>query len=83
MEGRLGAWTLSIVIVSLNSAALLERCLAALDEQAERSVAEVLVVRDPTTSGEVGRRLRRRFPRVRWLDAPPGSTVPAMRSRPV
>lgn len=57
------------------------QCLAALVAQADPSEVEVLVVRDIERSDGVDRpAARRRFPGVRWVDAPCGSTVPRMRA---
>ena len=70
---------LSVVVVSINGVPLLRSCLEALAPQADASV-EVVVVFDRTGRFAGDDRLRARFPRVRWLAAPPGATVPALRA---
>jgi len=72
---------LSVVIASTNDGALLIRCLEALTADADPARVEVLVARDTArTDGLDGTGVRERFPAVRWIDAPPGSTVPRLRA---
>lgn len=72
---------LTVVIASTNDGALLIRCLDALTADAGTDAVELLVARDVgRTEGLDGASVRERFPAVRWLDAPPGSTVPALRA---
>ena len=72
---------LSVTVVSINTEALVTRCLTALMAQAKADVVEVLVVADWHRSGGTpDERLKRRFPDVRWIGAPEGCTVPRMRS---
>ena len=70
---------LSVVIVSLNRASLLTRCLDALVPQATSEI-EILVVRGTASDGGTIDTLRASFPRVRWLEAEAGCTVPRMRT---
>lgn len=69
---------LSVVITSFNGADRLGACLAALEPELDPAV-EVLVVGDwhgrPRSAT-----LERRWPFVRWIDAPAGTTVPHLRS---
>jgi hypothetical protein len=70
---------LSVIVVSFNGPALLRGCLAAIVGQADPDRTEVLVVRNWAPAGNDLPRLDREFPSVRWVDAPAGTTVPAMR----
>jgi hypothetical protein len=71
--------SLSVVVVSINTLALLRACLEALAAQADSTV-EVIVVRDSDTRGTFDPADRQRFPFVRWVDAPSAATVPQMRA---
>jgi hypothetical protein len=72
---------LSVNVVSINGEVLLSQCLSALTAQVKPDVVEVLVVADWHRSGGTpNERLKRRFPDVRWIEAPAGCTVPRMRS---
>ncbi len=81
--GALGAQPpcLSVTVVSINSEALLTRCLVALTAQAAHDAIEIFVVADwHRPGGAPSKRLRSRFPGVQWIEAPEGCTVPRMRS---
>jgi glycosyltransferase involved in cell wall biosynthesis len=69
---------LSIIIISLNGVALLEKCLQALLSQPSPGPIECLVVirRLPEEVAS----LQALWPQVRWLHAPVGETIPRMRS---
>ena len=69
---------LSVVVVAITGDAVLAPCLEALARQPDAAAIEVIVVAD--ASRAFGERLRDRFPSVRWLDAPPGTTVPHLRT---
>lgn len=69
---------LSVIIVSLNDLALLERCLQALHAQPGYEQVEFLVV--IRRSAEQVADLRGLWPGVRWCQAPDGETIPRMRS---
>ena len=73
---------LSVIVVSINGPSLLRVCLAALDAQADDSVEVVVIAGDRGGVGEE-EELRSRFPRVRWIDAAQGTTVPRLRARGV
>jgi hypothetical protein len=73
-----GSPALSIVVPSVNGWGDLEGCLAAIEAQDAGVPIEILVadrVGDP-----VRRPLRGRFPRVRVLEAAPGTTIPDLRA---
>lgn len=70
---------LSVVVVSFNGPALLDCCLSALEGQAVRHQAELLVVRRREDDREGYEALEGRFRHVRWVSAPVGSNVPQMR----
>ncbi len=68
----------SVVIAWVNSFELLQPGLDALQNQSGRAPAEVIVV---TRRGEDDQsRLRRAYPSVIVLPAPPGTSIPALRS---
>lgn len=72
---------LSVVVASLSDGSILYRCLDGLLADAGRTDIEVLVARDVArTDGFDRADAARRFPRVRWIDAPPGCTVPRLRT---
>ena len=69
---------LSVVIPSVNGWGDLERCLAALHRQEGDVALEVIVV---DRIGELIRGwVRDRYPTVRLLEAPAGTTIPALRA---
>ena len=68
---------LSIVIVSPNTAALLERCLMSLAGQMESSDTGVIVVSNYDGAAAM---VAARFPHVRCLPMPPHTTVPELRA---
>jgi len=71
---------LSVIVVCLNHPRVRVRCLEALTAQTKSSDVEILAVGrrlgDPDNS-----RLRERFSKVHWIDAPKEDTVPLMRTR--
>lgn len=67
----------SVVVASCRDLRLLERLLAALEPMATRLGVERVVARAGTA--EEGEALRARHPGVRFIMAPPGSSVPALR----
>ena len=67
------------MVVSFNSPASVERCLASLVEQAAAHDAEIIVVRAIRIDDAACDALRRRFSGCRWMIAPAGETVPRMR----
>lgn len=69
---------MTAVVVALNAPELLPRCLEALTS--DDSELGIVVVRDWGSAGGPGPGLTRRFPRVHWVSAPPGTTVPVLRS---
>ncbi len=70
---------LTVVVVALNAADLLPRCLDALGALGDAGL-EVCVVRHWGPTGGPEARLTSSFPQVRWLSAPLDTTVPVMRS---
>jgi hypothetical protein len=75
-----------VVVASSNRAALLLRCVDALSggpegtpRRGQTVPLEILVVRDPARPDLDWAGARRRFPQVRWIEAPPDSTVPRLR----
>src|SRR5436309_1029484 len=70
---------LSIIIVSFNDAQRLRGCLGSLAPQIVGDI-EVIVVRNRQDADDVRAQLRHDFPAVRWVDAPPETTVPVMRA---
>jgi hypothetical protein len=71
---------LSVIVVSFNQPSVLRQCLTAFNSQSERSKIEVIVVRDWATRVDGEQlRLKAEFENFDWIDAPPNSTVPAMR----
>jgi hypothetical protein len=71
---------LSVVVVALNPTAMLERCLAALAQQAATEAVEILVVGHRRPYDEHVTRLQQRFPQVQWMATPPQYTIPQQRS---
>lgn len=72
---------LSVVVASLNDGAVLMRCVKALVAQADAAKVEILVVRDVERSDGFDKAVAEsRFPDVRWIEGPPGCTVPRLRS---
>lgn len=70
---------LSAVVVAFTSGPVLGQCLAALHSQTGVGEIEIVVVFDadgPCAPAAT----RAQYPNVRWLSAPPGSTVPRMRT---
>lgn len=79
--GREPAADLSIVVVSFNGERLLTRCLESLGIETGPHGAEILVVADwDGPGGRPAERLANVFSQVRWIDVPPGCTVPRMRA---
>jgi hypothetical protein len=72
---------LSVVVASLSDGSILYRCLDGLLAETGSGNVEVLVVRDvERTDGFDRASASERFPHVRWIDAPPGCTVPRLRT---
>ncbi len=69
---------LSVVIPSVNGLGDLIGCLEALEGERRATVLEVLVV--DRLGAPVVSEVARRFPWVRILPTPPGTTIPAMRA---
>lgn len=78
-DGRASAGApLSAIVVAFTSGPVLGQCLAALHSQA-RGQLEIVVVFD--ASGPCApAAARAQYPDVKWLGAPPGSTIPRMRT---
>lgn len=71
---------LSVIVVSFNQPSVLRQCLAAFNAQSNRDKIEIVVIRDWSARGDSGSsQLKAEFPQFDWIDAPAGSTVPAMR----
>jgi len=71
---------LSVVVASSNDAGLLARCVGALMAQASPETVEVIVVRDADRFSGVDRTMCDRGGQApRWIEAPPGTTVPRLR----
>lgn len=69
-----------MIVAALNDGALLTKSVEALALQADPSAVEVIVARDSSRFADVDRaRLSNRFPALRWIEAPPGTTVPCLR----
>lgn len=69
---------ISVVVASNRERALLDACLRSLLPQCRRLGAEILVTR-PSDSGDLAI-VRRGYPGVRILAAPPQSTIPQLRA---
>ena len=72
---------LSAVVVAFTGGPVLEQCLAALHAQTGAGPIEIVVVFDaegPCALAVAPARIR--YSAVRWVAAPPGTTVPRMRS---
>ncbi|MEC4888439.1 MAG: glycosyltransferase [Nitrospira sp.] len=67
-----------MVIASAHSRAGLEACLTSLREQGAGGEIEVIAVSN--CCGGAGRSIEASFPFVRLIEAPPGTTVPALRT---
>lgn len=70
---------LSVIVISLNSVAVLAQCLAALRDQAQAVGAELLVVRRGLQEDAACLALAGEHPHVTWIDAPAQSTIPQQR----
>jgi hypothetical protein len=71
---------LNVIVVSMNRPRLLRRCLETLTLDArETEGVEVAVVGDWDSEPDMLVSLRDAFPETRWINAPPGATVPAKR----
>lgn len=71
---------LSVVVASSNHGALLKTCIEALAAQADPATVEIIVARDAERFADVDRSgLASRFPALRWIEAPAGTTVPRLR----
>jgi len=70
---------LSVVVPSVNGWQDLSGCLEALEANERQVRLEVLVA--DRCGAELRRQIGRRFPRVRVLEAPPGTSIPDLRAR--
>ncbi|MEP7308830.1 MAG: glycosyltransferase [Acidobacteriota bacterium] len=70
---------LSVVVPSVNGWQDLSGCLEALEANERHLQIEVLVA--DRCGEELRRQIGRRFPRVRVLEAPPGTSIPDLRAR--
>lgn len=70
---------LSVVVVSFNTTALLDRCLGALDAQTVQAEVEILVV-EPWDAPARPDALKDRFRGTRWVRDPRRRNVPQLRS---
>jgi hypothetical protein len=78
--GGPGRPRLSVIVAASNDGALLARCVDALAAQAHSDAVEVLIARDAGRFDDVDRiALDRRIAGLRWIEAPPGTTVPRLR----
>jgi GT2 family glycosyltransferase len=68
----------SVVIAAWNSRALLERCLASLEDQCRAGDPEIIVVSNYDNGSR--EMIEKRFPQVRFLRLPEGTTVPRLRA---
>lgn len=76
----LGRPKLSVIVAASNAGALLAQCVAALAVQAHPDEVEIIIARDASRFDDVDRtELDGRTPGLRWIDAPPGATVPRLR----
>lgn len=73
-----GLSALSVVVASAHSRAGLEACLASLHDQVADGETEVIAVSNCCSGA--GRSMEAAFPYVRLIEAPPGTTVPALRT---
>ena len=71
---------LSVIVVCLYNARVLERCLTALTTQSKSSDVEILALGRSIDESD-NTKLRQRFYQVCWIDAPKEDTVPLMRTR--
>ena len=69
---------LSVVVASNGSQALLDACLRSLQEQLDRTRAEVVVAR--ASDGHELADLERAYPNVRFVDGAAGQTIPDLRA---
>jgi len=68
-----------VVIASSNTGTLLRQCVEALSAQAAPGDVEVIVARDIGRFADIDRAGTPAARRVRWIEAPPGATVPQLR----
>jgi len=69
-----------VIVASSNNGCVLAQCVDALSAQAHPDEVEIIIARDASRSGDVERaELNRRSPGLKWIDAPPGTTVPRLR----
>jgi hypothetical protein len=67
---------LSDIVVSFNNEEQLGRCLSSLYGQSVETDSELIVVR----AGEPSSALKHSYPQIKWIQAPPATTVPMMRT---
>ena len=78
--GALRRPKLSVIVAASNAGGLLAKCVAALSAQAHPDEVEILIARDASRFDDVDRTaLDQRMPGLRWIEAPPGATVPRLR----
>lgn len=77
-NSQTGNFALSVVVASAHSRAGLEACLASLQDQMAGGEIEVIAVSN--CCGGVGRSIEASFSFVRLIEAPPSTTVPALRT---
>lgn len=70
---------LSVIVICLNSTALLAECLSALSDQATSPNTEILAVGHWTATGDQPVEIQR-FTTVHWISVPGDTTVPQMRT---
>lgn len=76
----MGRPSLSVVVAASNDGTLLARCVDALSAQAHPDEVEIIIARDAGRFDDVARtELNRSTPGLRWVEAPPGATVPRLR----
>lgn len=68
---------LSVVVAAWNGGAMLSQCLASLNGQTDAADTEIIVASNFAEGTEL---LREKFPRVRHLSLPAGTTVPELRA---
>jgi len=70
---------LSAIVISINSPAVLKRCLAALKKQAVQEELEIIVVRNQDKINDEYVSIKSDFSGINWLTTPSSCTVPQMR----
>ncbi len=70
---------LSVIVISINSLAVLKRCISALKKQAVQEELEIIVVRNQDKINDDFMSLKGGFDSIKWVTAASSSTVPQMR----